>query len=75
MASPLDKGLIAARRHLAGLINDALERGQRGDGTPMQHWERWSNVRFADRASMAVAAVRTWRDLENPGRRRTSFRC
>ena len=50
------------QRELAAMINDALNRGQRGDGTDERHWKRWTERGFADKASAAERSIANWRD-------------
>lgn len=57
------------RRHLAAMIDAALENGQRGDGrTPERHWIPWTNEGFGAAASASEGAVRGWRDRDDPTR-------
>ena len=52
---------------LAGLIDDALKAGQRGDGTP-KPWLPWKPMDFAAEVNTGVSSVSDWRDRENPTR-------
>lgn len=56
------------RRILAGLIDDALRIGQRGDGTPRKNWHPWTEVEFANKVGMSASMVGDWRDRDNPAR-------
>jgi hypothetical protein len=56
------------RLHLAGLIDQALKIGQRGDGTKKQHWQPWTEVEFARKVSTGPSTISDWRDSENPSR-------
>ena len=47
------------QRVLAWMIDDALKRGQRGDGENEQHWKPWNNRSFADKAP--ENSVANWR--------------
>ncbi|WP_158932671.1 hypothetical protein [Acidisphaera sp. S103] len=50
------------QRELARIIDDALNRGQCGDGTPERHWKPWTNTQFADIAGISERSVANWRD-------------
>jgi hypothetical protein len=50
------------QRKLALMIDDALKRGQRGDGEDQKRWKPWTNRPFADRACVAENSVSNWRD-------------
>jgi hypothetical protein len=52
------------QRALALMIDDALNRGQRGDGENEKHWARWNNRSLADasRGIFSENAVANWRD-------------
>jgi hypothetical protein len=50
------------QRELALMIDDALKRGQRGDGEDQKHWKPWTNRSFADKACVAENSVSNWRD-------------
>lgn len=56
------------RRNLAGLIDDALTAGQRGDGTAKKNWHPWTEVAFAKKISVSPSMVGDWRDRANPTR-------
>ena len=49
--------LESYQRALATMIDDALRRGQRGDGTDPRHWTSWTNRAFAEKAVVAETAV------------------
>jgi hypothetical protein len=53
---------------LAGLIDDALKNGQRGDGTPKTSWHSWTDVAFAQKVGVSPSVVGEWRDRGNPAR-------
>ncbi len=64
---PLTRTLFTEeRRLLAGMIDDALRAGQRGDGTPSSRWRPWTGVAFADAVRAAASSINDWRDRENP---------
>jgi hypothetical protein len=50
------------QRALAAMIDDALTRGQRGDGTSEKHWLPWKHAIFADKAGVSESSVANWRD-------------
>ncbi len=50
------------QRALAAMIDDALRRGQRGDGEDPKHWTRWTNRSFAAKAVVAENSVANWRN-------------
>ncbi len=62
---------LEERRRLAGLIDEALKAGQRGDGTPKPRWYPWTDVEFAKvirvQSATSVSAWRSRNDPERPG--------
>lgn len=66
MQRELRPDLIEPRRHLAAMIDDALRRGQCGDGTPERLWQPWTNDGFATRVTAAEASIRAWRNRDRP---------
>jgi len=50
------------QRELARMIASALDRGQRGDGTPEKLWVPWTSARFAEDAKVSERSVGNWRD-------------
>jgi hypothetical protein len=54
------------RMHLAGLIDDALRTGQRGDGTPSGR--AWTDVELAKKVNISAQNVSTWRNRKDPSR-------
>ena len=54
------------QRALAAMIDDALNRGQRGDGSDPRHWTKWTNRGFAEKAVVAETSLANWR---NPDKR------
>jgi len=50
------------QRALALNIDDALKRGQRGDGTLERHWTPWTNSKFAEVAKVAERSIANWRN-------------
>ena len=66
MASRPRPELPARRRYLAVLIDDALNLGQRADGTPENLWRPWKNQKFGDKAHGTEATVRGWRNRDTP---------
>lgn len=69
---PTKTRFLEERRHLAGLIDDALKAGQRGDGTPKPRWYPWTDFEFTKvinaGSPTSVAAWRNKTDPERPGR-------
>jgi hypothetical protein len=60
--------LTAHRQELARLIDDALNVGQRGNGSRPRGWESWTNQAFAEKAGSWESDVRGWRNQSNPVR-------
>jgi hypothetical protein len=60
--------LKEARAHLASMIDDALNKGQRGDGERERSWQPWTNTGFADKVAASESDVRGWRNANNPVR-------
>jgi hypothetical protein len=60
--------LNEARAYLAGLIDTALNDGQRGDGTRQRSWQPWTNTGFADKVAASESDVRAWSNANNPVR-------
>jgi hypothetical protein len=65
---PVPNRLRQKRRQLAVMIDEALKAGQRGDGTPKQHWQPWTEVDFAREAHTGPSSVSDWRDSTDPSR-------
>ena len=59
---------LEARRRLAQLIDEALQKGQRVTVTEPETWRRWTNAAFGLKVDATESAVRTWRRVENPVR-------
>lgn len=53
---------------LAGMIDDALKAGQRGEGTPERERLPWRPTDFATKIHADISNVSKWRDRENPTR-------
>jgi hypothetical protein len=50
------------QRALAIMIDEAMQRGQRGDGIKPEYWKPWTNRALAERAVVSENSVANWRD-------------
>ncbi len=65
---PKKAKFLAERIRLAALIDAALKQGRRGDGTPPEQWEPWTETGIAAKLGTGASSISDWRDPSNPTR-------